>query len=359
MRYVKASGSCFKVGQLVGEASRQDIPEVYDMGIRHLLDHSKAKDIHQIHDVAGRYMRAAKEIWPPAVEYLLGQARAAGVSEKVITFTSFSEEVSTEIGLKPAEKCTSLVVKTEKRKTLEAFGEEFEPHNFRKMVLLVAKFDGFPEVVCFAYPGQLWGSGFSFNANRVSITKNGLHLPAVPGLPTQVVQSRAALARNINEAEEWVMREPVSLPAHYILMSGETGEALSVLVSNSEASYAPAKLHLIRDSFCFTNHIPPGWFNLKAPDPALENSLTTLPRYEKLKSLRPEELPQTPEEAFELFTAPPLFLKPGKPGDSVTMATTVICPEDGEIWIRDADPSAEKRDWHFAIQDEHFVLINE
>lgn len=349
MHHVKASGSFYKVGQLVGEASRQDIPKTYELGIEHLLNHSKANNEDQIHDVAGRYMKAAKEIWPPAVEYLLGQARAAGVSEKVITFTSFSEEVSTEIGLKPAEKCTTYVGKTMAGKSIELHGEEFEPHNRGKNVILEAEFDGFPAVVCFAYPGQLWGSGFSFNANRVSITKNSLHLPAVPGLPTQVVQSRAALARNIDEAQEWVSRRPVSLPAHYILMSGETGEALSVLVSNFTASYADLKLHIIRDSFCFTNHIPPGWFSLKVPDPASENSLTTLPRYKELQRLMLEGLPQTPEEGFAWFKKPPLFLEPGKPGASVTMAVTAICPEEGKMWIRDADPSAVKKEWYFSF----------
>lgn len=349
MRHVKAHGSFYNIGQLVGEASKEDIQEVYDRGIEHLLKYTKAKSIDQIHDIAGRYMRVAKDIWSPAVDYLLGQARAAGVSEKVITLTSFSEEVSTEIGLKPAEKCTTLVVKTRSGETMEVHGEEFEPHNFGKNVIVEAEFDGFPAVVCFAYPGQLWGSGFSFNACRISITKNGLHLPAVPGLPTQVVQSRAALARNIKEAKRWVTKRPISLPAHYILMSGETGEALSVLVSNSEASYEEVKLHLIQDSFCFTNHIPSGWFSLKVPDPALENSLTTLPRYAKLKSLTPADLPETPAEAFKLFGEPPLFVKPGKPGASVTMAITVIYSEGGQMWIQDADPSAEKKEWYFSF----------
>ncbi len=348
MRHIKERGSFYKIGRRVGEACRQDIPEVYDRGVAHLLEHTKAKNINQIHEIAARYMAVAQRTWEPAVEFLRGLAKGSGVTMDVITLTAFTEEVSTEVGLKPADKCSTLVVKTLDGQTIIIHNEDFEPHNFGKMVLLEAEFDGFPAVTCLAYPGQLWGSGLSFNARRIAITKNGLHLPAVPGLPTQLVQSRASLAHKLAEAEEWVMMPPISVPAHYILGWGETGEAISLLVSNLQASYAEVKLHHIKGPFCFTNHVPFGWFNLKEPDPALENSLSTLPRYEKLKSLSPAELPQTPAEAFKLFGEPPLFLKPGKPGASVTMATAVIYVEGGQMWVRDADPNASKKEWYFA-----------
>lgn len=350
MHHIVYRGSFKKIGLRVGEASRGDIPEVYERGLIHFARFTKAKSNAQIHELAARYLASAKRTWPAAGEFLQGLARGAGVSESVMALTAFAEEVSTEVGLKPADKCSTLVVKTRNGKRLIIHNEDFEPHNFGKMVLLEAEFDGFPPVVCFAYPGQLWGSGFSFNAHRVAITKNGLHLPVVPGLPTQLVQSRAALARNLFEAEEWVHKPPISVPAHYVLAWGESREVVSLFVSNSTASHVQLKRYPIsEESFCFTNHIPSGEFDLKLPDPAPDNSPSTLPRYEKLKSLTPAELPQTAEEAFALFSTEPLFLKPGKPGASVTMATTVICPEDGKMWIRDADPSAVKKDWEFSF----------
>ncbi len=356
MRYIKASGSFEDVGYQVGQVCAADIEEVYERGLEYLIKFTKAQSFDQLHQMAARYLAAAASAWKPAIDFLWGMAGGAGVDMRVIALTAFTEEVSTEIGLKPADKCSTWVGRIWNGKIIKIHSEDFEEQNLGKMVLLQLKFLEFPEAVCLAYPGQLWGSGFSFNARRISITKNGLHLPAVPGLPTQLVQSRAALACTLPEATGWVMMPPVSAPAQYIFVSGETGEAVSLLVSNLKASYTETKLHHIKDRFFFTNHIPDGWLKLKEPDPAPENSPSTLPRYEKLKNLLPAEWPQTPAEAFELFTKPPIFLKPGKPGASVTMVTTVICPENGWMRIRDADPSAARRDWNFFLHNGEFIL---
>ncbi len=354
MRYVKASGSFYNVGLRVGEACREDIPELYERTVAYLLEHTSVGTVARMHEVAERYTVEAERLWAPSVEFLQGLAEGAGVSMEKIALTSFTEEVSSEFLPTSSDKCSTLVVLTLSWSHLIVHNEDYEPQNFGKMVLLDVTFDGFPRLVCLTYQGMLPSLAGSLNACGVAITNNGLWPEARPGLPKQVQHFRASLTRNLVEAVQWLEMSPIAVTTHYVVAYGRTREVVSLAVSNFETSAAKMTLRPITSlSFCHTNHVLDGYLGLKMPDPAKEqlppNSFT---RYDKLKNLTLEELPRTPQEAFKLFSTPGdnvLFRESGEEGASVTLATVVICPETRELWVRDADPSAAKRDWYFSL----------
>jgi hypothetical protein len=98
------------------------------------------------------------------------------------------------------------------------------------------------------------------------------------------------------------------------------------------------------------------------PDPAIENSPTSVPRYNFLNSLTSENLPRTLQEGIDRFSKQDdnvLLRKSEKPGESKTIFTAAIDLKAGQVWIRDADLSVEKRDWHFSLCDGHFDLDDE
>lgn len=357
MRHVVASGSFYKVGLQVGEVCKDDIPELYERMVAYLLEHTSVGTVARMHEVAQRHLAGAEYLCPQSVNFLEGLAEGAQVSMEKIALTSFTEEVSSEFLPTSSEKCSTLVVRTANGCHLIVHNEDYEPHYFGRMVLLDATFDGFPRLVCLTYPGMLPSLAGSLNALGIAITNNGLWLKAQPGLPKQVQHFRASLARNLDEAEEWLAKTPVAVTTHYVVASGYAREVFSLTVSNPETSYTPMFFYPITGpSFFHTNHVPDGPFlnGLKKDDPARENSPNSFDRYKKLKSLKESELPRTPDEAFKLFSTPGknvLFREPGKEGLSVTLATVVIRPETGEFWVRDADPSATQRDWHFNLRE--------
>lgn len=356
MRRVNAKGSFYNIGLQVGEVCREDIPEVYERTVAYLLEHTSVGSVDRMHEVAQQYMAKAEDFWPMSVNFLEGLSEGARVPLKKIALTSFTEEVSSEFLPASSEKCSTLVVTLPNGSHLIIHNEDYEPQNFGRMVLMDVMFDGFPRLVCLTYPGMLPSLAGSLNACGVAITNNGLWLKAQPGLPKQVQHFRASLARSLNEAEEWLTKPPVAVTTHYIVAYGGTCEVASLTISNPQISFVPMFFCPIDGpSFFHTNHVPDGVFlrNLREPDPAREYSPNSFVRYEKLKSLKQYELPRTAEEALDLFSFPgsPLFRKTGPDATSVTLATVVICPETMDFWLRDADPSAEKSDWHFNLRD--------
>ncbi len=354
MRYVQAHGSFYEVGRQVGEACRTDILEIYASGVADLLKHTKVGSIARIDQIAARYLAAAKQLWLPSVEFLRGLAEGAGVPMSVIALTAFMEGVCNEAEALPPEKCSTLVVRLPNGHHLIIHNEDFPKFNFGKMVLLDVVFDGgYPRMVGVVYPGQLWGT-ISLNSNFLATTSNSLNPPVQPGLPQQVMHCRASLARDMAEAERWLTMRPLDLTTHYVVACGRTREVASLEVSNFQVSRVETDRLVISDVpfFCHTNHIPDGRLKLRLPDPMIKNEGSSFDRYNKLAKLKPAELPRTPQEGFNLFSTPgnnALFRESEEEWMSVTLATVVICPETGELWVRDADPSAAKRDWYFPL----------
>ncbi|TSC83990.1 MAG: isopenicillin-N N-acyltransferase [Parcubacteria group bacterium Gr01-1014_13] len=356
MRHVKASGSFYDVGLQVGEACKEDIPELYERTVAYLLEHTSVGTVARMHEVAQRHMAGAERLWARSVDFLQGLAEGAGVSMEKIALTSFTEEVSSEFLPPSNDKCSTLVVRLSNGNHLIAHNEDYEPQNFGKMVLLDVTFNDFPRLVCLTYPGMLPSLAGSLNACEIAITNNGLWLEAQPGLPKQVQHFRASLARDLDEVEEWLAMDPIAVTTHYVIAHGHTREVVSLTVSNPETSYVPMFFCPITGpSFCHTNHVPEGPFlkGLRKEDPAPKLSKHTVPRYEKLKSFKQDKLPRTPQEALDLFSQNDglIHRTPEQNPTSVTLATVVMCPETLDIWIRDADPAAAKRDWHFCLRD--------
>ncbi len=357
MRYVVARGSFYEVGLRVGEACREDIPELYERTVAYLLENTSVGTVERMHEVAQRHLAAAERLWAPSVKFLQGLAEGAGVSLEKIALTSFTEEVSSEFLPTSSDKCSTLVVRLSNGNHLIVHNEDYEPQNFGKMVLLDATFDGFPRVVGLTYPGMLPNLAGSLNASEIAITNNGLWLETQPGLPKQVQHFRASLACDLDEVEEWLAMDPVSVTTHYIIAHGHTREVVSLTVSNPETSFVPMFFcPILGEYFCHTNHVPDGPFlkGLKKIDPAPKLSKHTVPRYRKLKSFADEnKLPRTAQQALDLFSKNDglIHRTPDQNPTSVTLATVVILPEIGEIWICDADPTTLKRDWRFCLHD--------
>jgi hypothetical protein len=333
------------VGSKVGEECRADVLDLYHKTVEYLAKNTSLSREQSMVDVAVRHLRTADELWIPSVDFLRGLARGAAVSLEKVALTSFAEEIS-------CEKCSTLVMRTQDRRYLLVHNEDYTEFYRGKMVLLDVTFDGFPRLVCLTYPGMLPSLAGSLTAKRnkffrIATLNNSFWFDAQPGLPKQVLHFRASLASDIYEAKDWLTKTPVSLPTHYTVACGRTGQVFSVTVLNQNTSDVGAVILPIgSQSFCHTNHLPNKSWKLKKDDPAGGSSHSSVIRYNRLQDLKAHELPQTHEEAFKLFSEPPLFRNEA---GSATLATVVICPETGDFWLRDADPSAEKKDWHFNL----------
>ncbi len=347
MRFVQARGSFYEVALQVGEACRIDIPEVYERGVDYLLKHTNVGSLARIDQIAARYMASANSLWSESVDFLRGLADGANVPMNVIALTAFTEEVSSESGIRPPDKCSTLVIRLSDGKMWIIHNEDFEKQNFGKMVLLDVVFDGFPRSVGLTYSGQLFNLAGSLNATRIAITNNGFHPLAQPGWSKQVLHARASLTQSMRGAKTWLSMQPIAVPTGYVVVSGLTQEAISLLVSNLKTSKLEMDLLPIQDMFFCTNHVPAGRLGLHLPDPAIVVSPNSFERYDRLASFKPEDLPKTSQEAIDLFSTDSVLCRTS--GESVTLATVAICPETGEFIVRDADPSAEKRDWYFSL----------
>ena len=354
MRFVQARGSFYEVALQVGEECRSDIPEVYNRGMEYLLKHTMVghgmqieKRRSLIHDRAQFYLRKGEEIWKPSGIYLRAQAKGASVDESVIAVTSFTEEVSSEAGIIPPDKCSTWVGRFSDGAIRHVHNEDFEEHNRSNMVLLDVVFDGFLRSVGLTYSGQLFNLAGSLNAARIGITNNGFHPLAQPGWPKQVLHCRASLTQSMRGAKTWLSLQPNAVTTGYVVVCGRTGEAVSLMVSNLKTAKLEMDLLPIQDVFYCTNHVPPGRLGLHLPDPAIAASPNSFERYDVLANFKPNELPKNLQEGIYLFANHPVLFR--KAGASVTLATVAMCATTGEFLVYDADPSAQKRYWPFYL----------
>lgn len=349
MRFLQCKGTFADVGRQVGEACRPDIPELHDRVVAYLLENTTAGSFLAMREIAMEYTGRTDRSWPQASAFLRGLAEGAKVPYETVALIAYSEEISSEFE-SAASKCSTLVVQTT-RGALIGHNEDYEPHYFGKMVLLDATFDGFPRTVGLTYPGQLPNLAGSLNAPGVATLNNSLWPEARPGLSKQVQHFRASLSADLEEAVRHLAMQPVALTTHYTVAHGPTSEVVSLEVSNRQVSHDTVALVTIGpEPFGHTNHVLS--LRLKEADPAVVAANHSLDRLAKLKALLREKLPRTPEEMLDLLSTNDgiLHRTPEQNPTSVTLATVVIRPQTGEFWVRDADPAADRRDWHFALR---------
>lgn len=348
MKSLQCRGSFEDVGRQVGTECCSDIPDLLDRVVAYLLENTTVGSLRLIRDIAADYTARTESEWPSATAYLRGLAVGAGVTYETVAVIAFSEEIASEFI--PSSKCSTLVVPTT-RGAVIGHNEDYEPHYLGKMVLLDATFDGYPRTVGLTYPGQLPNLAGSLNAKGVAIANNSLWPDAQPGRSKQVQHFRASLSDDLEEAIEHLAKPPVALTTHYTVAHGPAGQVVSLEVSNpATAEESVSFMTIGSEPFCHTNHVLS--LRLKGDDPAVTIASHSLARLAKLKALPRERLPRTPEEMLELLSTNEgvLHRTPAQNPTSVTLATVVIRPQTGELWIRDADPSAARRDWHFLVR---------
>ena len=349
MKFLQCQGSFEGIGRQVGEACRSDIPDLLDHVVAYLLRNTTVGSYKTMRAIALDYADRTDAEWPSASAFLGGLAEGACASHEAIALIAYSEEIASEFIPVPS-KCSTLVVPTT-RGAVIGHNEDYEPHYFGKMVLLDAAFDGYPRTVGLTYPGQLPNLAGSLNAKGVAIANNSLWPDAQPGRSKQVQHFRASLADDLGEAVEHLAKPPVALTTHYTVAHGPEGQVVSLEVSNPATSEENVSFMTIgHEPFCHTNHVLS--LRLKAPDPAVVGANHSLDRLAALKALPRGKLPRTPEAMLDLLSTNDgvVHRTPAQNPTSVTLATVVIRPQTGEIWIRDADPSAERRDWHFVVR---------
>lgn len=346
MRCVESKGSFRDVGRAVGVACRSGMRELYERVTAYLLETSTAGSLARMRATALDYSKRTDRSWKPATAFLRGLADGSGMAFEEIAVIAYSEEIASEF--QPVSKCSTLVVPTA-RGPLVGHNEDYEPHYLGQMVLLDATFDGFGRCVGLTYPGQLPNLAGSLNVHGVAITNNSLWPDTRPGLSKQVQHFRASLAKDLEEAVEHLAKPPIALTTHYTVAHGPTGSAVSLEVAGRGIADETVSLATIGpEPFCHTNHVRS--LRLKERDPALDEG-NSPERLAKLERLARTSAPRTPEALLDLLAENDgvLHRTPAQSPRSVTLATVAIRPQTGEFWVRDADPDAARRDWHFVL----------
>lgn len=354
MRKLVVRGSFRSVGAQIGEETRRDLPFIRDKAIAFLLENASVGDLGRMRAIAAGYVASTGAFFPEAVEYLQGLAYGGGLAFDDVALLSFSEEIRTEFVTAPA-KCTTIAVKT-RDGWLIGHNEDYEPQYLGKMHALDVRFSGHPRVLALNYPGMLPCIAGSVNQRGVAVTNNSLWPDAVPGLSKNALHFRAALAGHGDEAFEFLTRQPAALTGHYTLAWGETDELVGLEVSNAATAEESVHLHDPGERpYCHTNHVR--YLRLRAEDPAVTAKNHSLDRLAKAERLcAGSQAPRTPEELLGLLSAGDGLLRrtPEQDPNSVTLASIVIRPRTGELWIRDADPAAKEPDHHLSFGPSSF-----
>jgi len=348
MRKLVIRGSFRSVGVQIGEETAADLPFVRDRTISFLIENAAVGSLRRMRQLASDYVESTKMAFPEAIEYMQGLAYGGGLAFADIALIAFSEEIRTEFVSSP-EKCSTLAVPTAQG-WLIGHNEDYEPQYFGKMYALDLEIPGFPRVSSLNFPGHFPCLAGSLNQRHVAILNNSLWPEAVPGLSKNAMHFRAALAVDMDVAIGFLARQP-ALTNHYTVAWGEQDDLLGLEVSNDKtAEERVITFDPGREPYCHTNHVR--FLTLKSEDPAVTVKNHTLDRLAKLEGLIDRgDVPRTPEAMLELFSTNDGLLQrtPAQNPTSVTLATVVIRPKTGEMWIRDADPSAAERDLYLSF----------
>lgn len=354
MRKLVVRGSFRAAGVQIGEETRRDLPFVRDKTVEFLIDNATVGDLERMRAIAAGYVASTKAFFPEAIEYMQGLAFGGGLTFDDVALIAFSEEIRTEFVAAPA-KCTTIAIKT-RDGWMIGHNEDYEPQYFGRMYALDLRISGHPRVLSLNYPGMFPCLAGSVNQRGVAITNNSLWPDAVPGLSKNALHFMAAIAGHADEAFDLLTRQPAALTGHYTLAAGETDELIGLEVSNEATAHTPTVVHDPGEgSYCHANHVR--FLKLKGEDPAVtagNHSLDRLARAER--TLSGPRVPRTPEELLDLLSTNEgvLHRTPAQNPTSVTLASIVIRPRSGEMWIRDADPASKEHDHHLSFGPSSF-----
>jgi hypothetical protein len=344
MRKLVVRGSFRSAGAQIGEATRADLPFVREKTVEFLLENSTVGDLDQLRLLASDYVVSTKAIFPEAIEFMVGLAYAGGLTFDDVALIAFSEELRAEFVSGP-DRCSTIAVRSQDG-WLIGHNEDYEPQYFGKMFALDLRLSGYPRILSLNYPGQFPCLAGSLNQRGVAITNNSLWPDAVPGFSKNVLHFRAALSSHLDEAIEFLIRQPAALTCHYTVAGGEQNDLVGLEVSNAQTAEGTERIFDPGEGpYCHTNHVR--FLMLKREDPAVTAKDHSLARLSKLDDLISNgKLPNTPEAMLSLLSTNDglLHRTPEQSPTSVTLATVVIRPATGELWIRDANPSVIDRD---------------
>lgn len=349
MRKFVVRGSFRSAGAQIGEETAADLPFVRDRTIAFLLENAAVGSLERMRGIAADYVASTKGVFPEAVDYMEGLAYGGGVAFEDVALIAFSEEIRTEFESAPA-RCSTLAVPT-REGWLIGHNEDYEPQYFGKMYALDLRISGYPRILSLNYPGHFPCLAGSLNWRGVAIANNSLWPEAVPGLSKNALHFRAALASDVGEAVGFLAKQPSALTGHYTVAAGDGDDLFGLEVSNPRTAKGHVRLwDPGREPYWHTNHVR--FLELHAPDPAVVGRNHSLIRGEKLERLiAAGGLPSTPEAMLDLLGTNDgvLHRTPEQNQTSVTLATVVIRPRTGEMWIRDADPAAAERTLRLAF----------
>lgn len=347
MRLIVAKGSFFECGRAVGAAIAAEAARTLVLTRSDLVGHPGGRGLKGLHRAAIREARAARDAFPGAYEYLAGLSEGTGLAFADMALLMFVEEVA---AARMREKCSTLSVPT-REGWLIGHNEDYGPDYFRNTFAADLRVDGYPRVFLHSYIGH---PGCTLNEAGVAIANNSLWADPIPGPSQNLRHFRAAFASDMDEALGILTAAPNAYTTHYtVAWGGGHDELVSVEVSNrATASPETVVIDPREASICHANHVL--YLGLRQPDPALEaQGYTTLARQRKLQRLivRGQE-PRTPEAMLALLTKPDgvLHRTMRQSATSVTLASVVMRPKTGEMWIRDADPAAEVRDLYLSFR---------
>ncbi len=352
MRKLVIQGSFRSVGAQIGEATKDDLPFVRDSTIAFLLEQARASDLAGMRRIAAGYADSAEQFFPGAFEYMEGLAEGGDLAFEDVALITFSEEIRTEFHVPPS-KCSTLAVPTQEYGWVIGHNEDYEPQYAGRMYALDLRIPGYPRTLSLNYPGHFPCLAGALNDHGVALAKNSLWPDVQPGLSGNLLHFRAALATDMDAAVGFLAHQPAALTSHYTVACGAQGDLAGIEVSNHRtAEELIAFFYPAREPYWHTNHAR--FLQLHTPDPAVTGRNHSLPRGEKLERLIvSRRLPTSPGEMLDLLSTNDglLHRTPAQNATSVTLATVVICPEREELWIRDADPSAEPRDIRLSFYD--------
>ncbi|MFA5853632.1 MAG: C45 family peptidase [Patescibacteria group bacterium] len=335
---IKASGSFYDVGVIVGERTREGILSAARYALPMLLEKGFGGDDVAMRAATDGYVEASGNFFPQSIEFMHGLADGCGMVRHEQLAVAFGEELEY---FPRVERCSTMVIWTPDGPVI-ARNEDFWESYFEGLAIYDLTFDNFPRVVSLNYVGYMPHLGGSLTVmedqpqRSFALANDSLWLPTRHGIPKQVKHFRAALARGVGDAISFLVAQPSSLSDHFTVASVE--RAVSLEVSNAENAVEVARWYDIvpRDvgnvltvtaPFCHTNSVR--WLEPKMPDPAPPGSHM---RYWRLESVAQNDPPRTYEELEKLFSTRDgiirrdnevnLTLQP----NSCTLATTIIDP---------------------------------
>lgn len=344
MKVIEARGTFREVGQKVGEATRGDIAFMRKAMVPELLKSPFEGDELRLLRDARKHFWATKAFWPEAAEYVHGLAEGAGMRLDDMLPIVFLEEMQAPL---ERDRCSTLLVRSENGWLL-GHQEDYREIFYGRLSVLDLSFRNYPRIVSLNYPGTFPGMATSLNGRQVAMACNALWLEPVPGLGKQAKHFLASLMSSFVEATSWICSAPHILADHFVVIGGLEDVAASVEVTSHPEAVRTAEIRkivwdrasmgsgCIAAPFTHTNHVKlhAPWVSGRLEDPAHPGSRM---RQQELDRIVAEGPPMSADAMLEFLRKKDGILNrdteynlTGQP-NSVTIASTVISPNTGEI----------------------------